>query len=387
MTQGTTMATVYVTGTLASYAARADRSRGRVHDEPPPTTRTSFQRDRDRIIHCGAFRRLEYKTQVFVNHEGDMFRTRLTHTLEVAQIARSVARNLQLDTDLAEAISLAHDLGHTPFGHAGQEELNHCMRDYGGFEHNLQSLRIVDKLEERYGAFDGLNLTFETREGIIKHCTPENARTLGELGKRFIEGGSPSLEAQLANFADEIAYNNHDVDDGLRAGLITVAQLQQTDLFARHWHAVDAEMPGISARRMIHETIRRMISVLIFDLTQTSLDRIRDVAPADVDDVRSAPPLIAFSEAIQKESSVLKQFLFEHVYRHYQVNRTISKSRLILRRLFQAFVENPSLLPPDFQTDTASDAVQARRVADYIASMTDRYAMREYRRLFEVTEV
>lgn len=372
---------------LASYAAKSSESRGRVYDEPVPVTRTAFQRDRDRIIHCGAFRRLEYKTQVFVNHEGDLFRTRLTHSLEVAQIARSVARNLQLNGDLVEAISLAHDLGHTPFGHAGQDALDACMKAYGGFEHNLQSLRVVEVLEERYGAFDGLNLTFETREGIIKHCTEEKAIELGELGRRFLENRQPSLEAQLANMADEIAYNNHDIDDGLRSGLITVSQLQEIDLFARHWHEVQTAMPGISERRMIYETIRRMISALIVDLTRASEEKIREVAPASIDDVRHAPQLIAFSDNMAEEAAMLKEFLFTNLYRHYQVNRMSSKARLIIRQLFHVFMDDPTLLPPDERAKSSKKEESARRIADYIAGMTDRYAMREYRRLFEVEEV
>lgn len=372
---------------LAPYAAKSSESRGRVHDEPAPVTRTAFQRDRDRIIHCGAFRRLEYKTQVFVNHEGDLFRTRLTHSLEVAQIARSVARNLTLNADLVEAISLAHDLGHTPFGHAGQDALNACMTEYGGFEHNLQSLRVVDKLEQRYGAFDGLNLTFETREGILKRCSPEQAAQLGELGRRFLEDGRPSLEAQLANQADEIAYINHDTDDGLRSGLITVAQLQEIDLFARHWHEVCSAMPDISERRMVHETVRRMISALIVDLTRTSMERIRAAAPDTVEDVRRSPVLIAFSERMAEEARILKAFLFNNLYRHYQVNRMSSKAKLVVRKLFGVFMEEPSLLPPDYRAGSGGKSRQARCTADYIAGMTDRYAMREYRRLFEVEEV
>jgi len=372
---------------LAPYAARSSASLGRVYDELTPETRTAFQRDRDRIIHCGAFRRLEYKTQVFVNHEGDLFRTRLTHSLEVAQIARSIARNLQLNGDLVEAISLAHDLGHTPFGHAGQEALDACMKGYGGFEHNLQSLRVVEVLEQRYGAFDGLNLTFETREGILKHCSEEKAAGLGELGRRFLENRRPSLEAQLANMADEIAYNNHDIDDGLRSGLITVSQLQEVGLFARHWHDVRAAMPGISERRMIYETIRRMISALIVDLTQASETKIREAAPASIEDVRHAPQLIAFSTEMAKEAAMLKAFLFTNLYRHYQVNRMSSKARLIIRRLFNVFMDDPSLLPPDVRVASGKKEDHARHVADYIAGMTDRYAMREYRRLFEVEDV
>ena len=372
---------------LASYAAKSDQSRGRVFDEPAPENRTEFQRDRDRIIHCGAFRRLEYKTQVFVNHENDLFRTRLTHTLEVAQIGRAVARNLQLNCDLVEAISLAHDLGHTPFGHAGQDALNTCMSGYGGFEHNLQSLRVVETLEHRYGSFDGLNLTFETREGILKHCTTEVAAGLGELGLRFLENRQPSLEAQLANIADEIAYNNHDVDDGLRSGLITVSQLQDVELFARYWHEVRSLMPHISERRMIYETIRRMIGALIIDLTHTSRENILQAAPLSIEDVHNAPRLIAFSEQMTKASDELKQFLFHNLYRHYQVKRMGSKAQLIITRLFEIFMTDPQLLPPDHQAGNNIEADHARCVADYIAGMTDRYAMREYRRLFEVEDV
>jgi dGTPase len=284
---------------LAPYAVRSNTSRGRRFIEPSASPRTEFQRDRDRIIHSSAFRRLEYKTQVFVNHEGDLFRTRLTHSIEVAQIARSIARNLRLNEDLVEAISLAHDLGHTPFGHAGQEALNTCMRDYGGFEHNLQSLRVVDTLEQRYGAFDGLNLTFETREGILKHCSLNNAKKLGEIGQRFIEKKQPSLEAQLANLADEIAYNNHDIDDGLRSGLLTTVQLDEIDFYARHRHQVELAFPGISGRRAINETIRRMINALIVDLTNTSQQHIQAAQLKSIDDVRNAGTLISFSESMR----------------------------------------------------------------------------------------
>lgn len=372
---------------LAPYAAKSLESRGRVYDEPAPVTRTAFQRDRDRIIHCGAFRRLEYKTQVFVNHEGDLFRTRLTHSLEVAQIARTVARSLCLNGDLVEAISLAHDLGHTPFGHAGQEALDACMADYGGFEHNLQSLRVVEVLEQRYGAFDGLNLTFETREGILKHCPENKAMELGELGRRFLENEQPSLEAQLANVADEIAYSNHDIDDGLRSGLISVPQLQEVELFARYWHEVQTAMPDISERRMIYETIRRMVSALVVDLTRTSQEKIRKAALLSIEDVRRAPQMIAFSEKMAQEVGMLKAFLFNNLYRHYQVNRMSSKARLIIKQLFNAFMADPFLLPPNQLAQSNREMDRARFIADYIAGMTDRYAMREYRRLFEVEEV
>jgi dGTPase len=376
---------------LAPYAARSEASRGRRFAEPPPGSRTEFQRDRDRIIHSTAFRRLEYKTQVFVNHEGDLFRTRLTHSIEVAQIGRSIARNLQLNEDLVEAISLAHDLGHTPFGHAGQEALNACMKDSGGFEHNLQSLRVVDDLEEHYGAFDGLNLMFETREGILKHCSLANARKLGEIGRRFIEKKQPTLEAQLANLADEIAYNNHDIDDGLRSGLLTTVQLDEVDFYARHRREVEAVYPGIVGRRAIHETIRRMINALIVDLINTSKARIEDAGVRTVDDVRNAPALITFSDEMSREAVLLKQFLRANLYHHYQVNRMTSKARRIITELFDAFMQEPRLLAPDYQAATSGAdnraQTQARKVADYIAGMTDRYAMREHRRLFVVDEI
>jgi dGTPase len=371
---------------LAPYAAHSSASRGRRFPEAAPASRSEFQRDRDRIIHSTAFRRLEYKTQVFVNHEGDLFRTRLTHSIEVAQIARSIARNLHLNEDLVEAISLAHDLGHTPFGHAGQDALNACMKDYGGFEHNLQSLRVVDELEEHYGAFDGLNLMFETREGILKHCSLANAAKLGDIGTRFIEKKQPSLEAQLANLADEIAYNNHDIDDGLRSGLITTAQLDEVDFYARHRSEVEAAYPGITGRRAIHETIRRMINALIVDLIHASELRIGDACLKSIDDVRSAGPLITFSDEMRNKAALLKRFLRENLYLHYQVNRMTSKARRIIKELFEAFMQEPRLLPPDYQVPTDVQK-QARKVADYIAGMTDRYAMREHRRLFFIDEI
>ncbi len=372
---------------LAPYAARSANARGRAIAEAAPETRSEFQRDRDRIIHSTAFRRLEYKTQVFVNHEGDLFRTRLTHSIEVAQIARSLARNLGLNEDLVEAISLAHDLGHTPFGHAGQDALNACMKDYGGFEHNLQSLRVVDTLEQRYGAFDGLNLTYETREGILKHCSLPNAQQLGEVGRRFIDKKQPSLEAQLTNLADEIAYNNHDIDDGLRSGLLTVEQLGEVALYARHRAEVEQLFPGISGRRAINETVRRMINALVLDLITTSRNNIEKAGVKSIDDVRNAPPLIAFSDAMKQEAQELKRFLRKNLYQHYQVNRMTSKARRIITDLFGIFISGPQLLPPDYQIDGDDKLEQARMVADYIAGMTDRYAMREYRRLFAVDEI
>lgn len=369
-------------GHLAPYAAHAAQSCGRVHAEPPSTSRTEFQRDRDRIIHCTAFRRLEYKTQVFVNHEGDLFRTRLTHSLEVAQIARSIARSLRLNEDLVEAISLAHDLGHTPFGHAGQDALNDCMKPYGGFEHNLQSLLVVDRLEERYGGFDGLNLTFETREGILKHCSRNNAATLGDLGRRFLEGQQPSLEAQLANLADEVAYNNHDIDDGLRSGLITLEQLEGVPLWARHRREAEAAFPGVGGRRMINETIRRIINALIVDLIASTRAAIVGAEPQSIDDVRAAPPLVAFSEPMRDEARVLKRFLFDNLYRHYLVMRMSAKARRIIEDLFRVFLEDPRLLPPQYQAGDSAE--QPRWIAHYIAGMTDRYAIKEHRRIFAV---
>jgi dGTPase len=369
---------------LARYAARAERSRGRRHREAPPRGRSEFQRDRDRIIHSNAFRRLEYKTQVFVNHEGDLFRTRLTHSLEVAQIARSVARSLRLDEDLTEAIALAHDLGHTPFGHTGQDALNACMKPYGGFEHNLQSLRVVDLLEQRYGAFDGLNLTFEAREGILKHCSLKNARALGDVGERFIRKQRPSLEAQIANLADEIAYNNHDVDDGLRSGLIELENLARVGIVGRHMKAALREFPRLAGSRLVYETVRRMIDTLVTDLTRTSAENIRRAGPASIDDVRRALALIGFSAPTLAESRELKRFLHGNLYRHPRVLRTSAKARRIVSDLFGAFLAKPRLLPPDFQARAREDT--ARAIADYIAGMTDRYAIREHQRLFAAEE-
>ncbi len=366
---------------LAPYAVSTS-PRGRKFAEPAPPGRSEFQRDRDRIIHSGAFRRLEYKTQVFVNHEGDLFRTRLTHSIEVAQIGRSIARRLALNEDLVEAIALAHDLGHTPFGHAGQDALNDCMKDRGGFEHNLQSLRVVDVLEERYAAFDGLNLCFETREGILKHCSAQNAARLGEVGERFLKGRRPSLEAQIANLADEIAYNNHDVDDGLRSGLITLGQLASVGLFAQHLDKVRAAYPELPERRVVHETVRRMINALITDLITQTERNIRQYAPQSPDDVRTAPPLAAFSAEMLELNRELKSFLHTHLYRHYRVMRMTAKARRIIGDLFHAFMDDNRLLPPQFTRQAEMD----RAVSDYIAGMTDRYAIREHRRLFAVEE-
>ena len=370
---------------LTPYAASEANSRGRQIVEPAPLARGEFQRDRDRIVHCTAFRRLEYKTQVFVNHEGDLFRTRLTHSIEVAQITRSIARALRLNEDLAEAVALSHDLGHTPFGHAGQEALNGCMKDFGGFEHNLQSLRIVDVLEESYAEFNGLNLLHETREGILKHCSQKNAERLGEIGRRFIDGRQPSLEAQLANLADEIAYNNHDVDDGLRSGLITLEQLENVSIFARNRRIVEQRYPGLAGRRLIHETIRRMINLMAVDLIEQTRNNIDEAGVGSLDDVRAAPRLVAYSAELLPELRVLKTFLRDNLYHHYQVLRMTDKARRIIQDLFAAFMNDPRLLPPQYLQMTKVD--KPRAIADYIAGMTDRYAMKEHRRLYAVGEI
>ena len=376
--------------TLAPYAANPVISKGRQHPEPATqmlngqVLRNAFQRDRDRIIHCTAFRRLEYKTQVFVNHEGDLFRTRLTHSLEVAQIARGIARTLNLHEDLTEAIALAHDLGHTPFGHAGQDALNECMHDFGGFEHNLQSLRVVDKLELRYAEFDGLNLTFELREGILKHCSVKNAKTLGDVGERFINKTQPSLEAQVTNIADEIAYNNHDIDDGLRSGLITLEQLAKVQLFADNLKIVQDKYPSLNERRLINETIRRMINALVVDLCTQSSQNIANAQPKTIDDVRKRPYLIALSSVMEKQQQALKQFLRKNLYQHYKVKRMSAKAGRIIRELFVVFINDIGLMPTEFQLHAEAD--KARAVADYIAGMTDRYAIREHKRLFAIDE-
>ena len=370
---------------FAPYAAHSSQSRGRRHAEPPAAPRSEFQRDRDRIIHSTAFRRLEYKTQVFVNHEGDLFRTRLTHSIEVAQIARTIARLLNLNEDLVEAVALAHDLGHTPFGHAGQDALNACMREHGGFEHNLQSLRVVDLLEERYAEFAGLNLTFEAREGILKHCSLANAEKLGDVGERFLARQQPSLEAQVANLADEIAYNNHDVDDGLRSGLITLEQLSGVQIFARHLAEVRAKHPTLQGRRVVTETVRRIINTLILDLVNTTRVNIENSGVQTLDEVRAAPPLAAFSPALLDEHRELKRFLLRHLYRHYKVARMSAKAGRIISDLYIAFTGDARLLPPEHQARESLEG--ARAVADYIAGMTDRYAMREHRRIFAVEEI
>lgn len=377
---------------LAPYAAHPASSRGRRFSEPEAPTRTVYQRDRDRIIHSTAFRRLVYKTQVFLNHEGDLFRTRMTHSLEVAQLGRSIARPLGLNEDLVEAIALAHDLGHTPFGHAGQDALNACMREHArnssggqeavaGFEHNLQSLRVVDSLEERYPSFDGLNLTFETREGILKHCSPSSARQLMQrdesgVARRFLEGGSPTLEAQLCNLADEIAYNAHDIDDGVRSGLLTLDQLRGVPLFDRYRQQALSKHPHLAGRRLLFESIRLMLSEQVYDVIGHTRQAVADVGVMSVEDVRLHPVLVAFSENMAQESAALKRFLFQNLYRHPRVAETAARAQRIVRDLFFAYLESPPELGAD------ADHVHARDVADYIAGMTDRFAIKEHARLF-----
>ncbi len=378
---------------LAPWASDPRCSRGRRISEPLPPPRNEHQRDRDRIVHSTAFRRLVYKTQVFINHEGDLFRTRLTHSLEVAQLGRSAARALRLNEDLVEAIALAHDLGHTPFGHAGQDALHECMREHGGFEHNLQSLRVVDQLEVRYAAFDGLNLSFETREGILKRCSRRHAERLAAVepdgpAVRFLHGHQPSLEAQLVNLADELAYNAHDIDDGLRSGLISLAQIGEVPLFAQWRDAVLVEHPGLSAqpgRRLLFETLRRMLAAQLGDLVVATSAAVAAHAPADGDAVRALPPLARFSQAQRERHAELKRFLFAELYRHPQVAQTTALARTAVSELFAAYFDRPAEMPADYAQ--ATDLPRA--VADYIAGMTDRFALREHhrltgRRLFDV---
>ncbi|MEO8019812.1 MAG: deoxyguanosinetriphosphate triphosphohydrolase [Pseudomonadota bacterium] len=369
---------------LAPYAAIDEQSRGRRFSEPPPRFRSEFQRDRDRIIHSNAFRRLVYKTQVFVNHEGDLYRTRITHSLEVAQIGRTVARAMKLNETLTEAICLAHDLGHTPFGHAGQDALNECMREYGGFEHNLQSLRVVDELEERYADFSGLNLTFECREGVLKHCSVQNARLLGAVGERFINRTQPGLEAQLANLADAIAYNNHDVDDGVRAGLITVEDLVDVRVFARFHSEVVDRYPASPPRRQLYETIRRMVDYLVSDVILQSEKNIADSKVDSIQAVRGqSNPLISLSEDVLAQHQELKRFLRAKLYNHPQVREVMDEAGATLKSLFEAYMEDPSRLPPEHQSlveraeATSGRSAAARVVADYVAGMTDRFAYLE----------
>lgn len=373
---------------LAPYAAIDEQSRGRRHPEPPPRFRSEYQRDRDRIVHSNAFRRLVYKTQVFVNHEGDLYRTRITHSLEVAQIGRTVARALRINETLTEAICLAHDLGHTPFGHAGQDALNECMREYGGFEHNLQSLRVVDELEERYAEFPGLNLTFECREGILKHCSAQNARLLGDVGERFLNRTQPGLEAQLANLADAIAYNNHDVDDGVRAGLISVEALRTVRVFERFHSEVTAKYPEVSPRRQLYETIRRMVDYLVSDLIVQTGKNIEAAGVDSIAAVRSqSGPLVSLSDEALEEHQELKRFLRAKLYNHPKVKGVMDEAKLTLTKLFASYLEDSDLLPAEHQVlakraqRLGNKNARARVIADYVAGMTDRFAILESKRL------
>ena len=371
---------------LEAYACHPERSRGRRHAEVPAPTRNDFQRDRDRIVHSTAFRRLVYKTQVFLNHEGDLFRTRLTHSLEVAQLGRSIARSLGLNEDLVEAVALAHDLGHTPFGHAGQDTLNACMQEFGGFEHNLQSLRVVDFLEERYPDFDGLNLTFETREGILKHCAKRNALIIeaqepGGIAHRFLNGTEPSLEAQLCNLADAIAYNAHDIDDGVRSGLLTLSQMAEVPLFAHYKTLTLQQHPGLSeankARRLLYETIRRMLSDQVYDVIDVTRANLQKHKPQSADEARQAGALVAFGTEMADRVRDMKSFLFKHLYRHPQVMEMTNNAQTVVRELFDAYLSRPQEMSADFSQREETP----RAVADYIAGMTDRYAAREHERL------
>ncbi len=418
--------------TLAPYAANPAHSRGRRFWESEAPTRTAFQRDRDRIIHSTAFRRLVYKTQVFLNHEGDLFRTRLTHSLEVAQLGRSIARSLSLNQDLVEAICLAHDLGHTPFGHAGQDALNGCMQPYGGFEHNLQSLRVVDQLELRYPQFDGLNLSFETREGILKHCSRANARLLeaqealevlaghepqratekpqhqprtntgqGGVARRLLDNTQPGLEAQLCNLADEIAYNAHDIDDGVRSGLITLEQLESVPLFDNFRRETLAQFPHLGqaaqGRRLLYESIRRMLSAQVYDVVAATRQALNELQVSDtqalhhIDGIRRSPPQVKFGAAMREGSNALKEFLMRNLYRHPQVMQTTNQARTVVRDLFAHYLQAPQDMQSDHQelarlalalpsVDADPAGGVARVVADYIAGMTDRMAAREHER-------
>ena len=381
-------------GALAAFASHPHDSRGRRHAEAASPGRNEFQRDRDRIVHSTAFRRLVYKTQVFLNHEGDLFRTRMTHSLEVAQIARSIARPLGLHEDLVEAIALAHDVGHTPFGHAGQDALNACLHqiqpDREGFEHNFQSLRVIDLLEARYPQFDGLNLTFETREGVLKHCSQANARRLelaepSGVGQRFLMRTQPSLEAQLCNLADEIAYNAHDIDDGVRSGLLSIEQLEAASVFDRYRVECLSDHPTLSGRRLLFESIRRMLSAQIHDVIASTRAQLTQHDPQSADQARRLPPLVCFSPTMAADSADLKHFLSRHLYRHPQVQGTTDRAREVVRGLFERYFSDPDTLPESAASRAVAEhspvRPRAREVADYIAGMTDRFALREHERL------
>jgi dGTPase len=368
---------------FAPYAVRSGQSRGRVHEEPEHAFRLAFQRDRDRIIHSTAFRRLEYKTQVFVNHEGDYYRTRLTHTMEAAQITRTVARGLRLNSDLAEAVALAHDLGHTPFGHAGERVLDDLMAEHGGFEHNAHSLRLVDSLEERYPTFRGLNLTWEVREGIVKHTPPYDK----PLALDFEPGRAPSLEAQLVDYTDEIAYNSHDIDDGLQSGLLTFEQLEEVRLWRHTYRNMRATYPEVGAGIWRYQSLRHIIDLMVTDLIGTIEDRLAAAAIESPEDVRHhGQPLVGFSPDLEEQRLELKAFLMKHLYRHYQVVRMAEKARRVMTDLFAAFMAEPEQLPPHILCRRDDGETLARVVSDYIAGMTDRFVMQEHRKLFDPLE-
>jgi len=385
---------------FAPYASLPQDSRGRHYPEPESATRSCHQRDRDRIIHSAAFRRLQYKTQVFVNHEGDFFRTRLTHSLEVAQIARTVCRYLNLNQELAEALALAHDLGHPPFGHAGEEELDVALAPFGGFDHNAQSLRVVTELEQRYAEFDGLNLTWETVEGVVKHNGPltgPNAtyskpvpQSILDYDKNVMDldlSNYSSLEAQVAALSDDIAYNNHDIDDALRAKLIRIDDLKDIPVVGQTFHEVAKQHPDLDESRMIYEAVRRLIGDMVNDLLQETQLRIKDAQPKSIDDIRNSSTATAsFSDRIQQCDRELKAFMFENVYRHYKINRMTSKARRVVKDLFTLFMAEPNCLPTEWYklTDGQSSETTAKVVADYIAGITDRYALDEHSRLFDV---
>ena len=371
---------------LASYALKSKDSKGRKYKEEIPKLRTEFQRDRERIIHSTAFRRLEYKTQVFVNHEGDMYRTRLTHTIEVAQISRAASRALMLNEDLTEAISLAHDLGHTPFGHAGQDILNKCMKDFGGFEHNIQSLRVIEKLENKYASFSGLNLCFETREGILKKCSKTRAKDLGEVGRRFIDKKQSSLEAQLTNVCDEIAYNNHDIQDGVKAKKIFIEQLETLPIFFNQMKIVLKKYPKLSGSKIINETVRLIINLLINDLIRNSNENIINKKIINSDDVRNCDSLvIGFSDEIKMLNMELKKFLYSNLYKHPDVIKMTDQANLVIENLFSAYMNDMKLIPNDYiqyNLLKINSGFKERVICDYIAGMTDRFAQLEYTKIF-----
>ncbi len=369
---------------LASFACRSELSKGRRYHEDSPGHRPVFEKDRDRIIHCAAFRRLEYKTQVFLNHEGDYYRTRLTHSLEVAQIGKAIARRLKLNEDLTEALALAHDLGHTPFGHTGEEVLNQLMLDHGGFEHNYQSFRVVDELEERYPDFDGLNLSWEVREGILKHSSPHDLPTT--IFDEFLPGLVPSLEAQIINYADEIAYNNHDLDDGLKSGYLTLDMLKKVDIWHRRSSAIRQQYPSIEDKRLVARTVSSLIGILLNDICESTWSNIQNYGVKSLDDVRDVNRvMVHFTPETEQENLDLKRFLREKLYRHYKVDKMRVKAEHVLSRLFEAYVRRPNLLSPKYRRRIEQNGVE-RTVADYLAGMTDRYALDDYKTLFEPFE-